>query len=209
MKVLLETSVQEILEDRVTLTDGTVIPCHTVLWTAGVTPPPLVGQLGLDVSRGRVVVDSQLQVDGSDTVWAAGDAASTPDPFDDAGHAYPPTAQHAQRQGVVLGHNIAASLGHGEARPYRHHDLGLVADLGHRSAVARPLGIPLTGLPAKVVAKLYHLYAVPSMANRARIGADWALNLVSRPVPAQLGLVRPDQARFGRAEHTDRQAAGR
>ncbi|MBO9555963.1 FAD-dependent oxidoreductase [Cellulomonas sp.] len=208
MRVLLETSVQEILEDRVTLSDGTVIPCHTVLWTAGVTPPPLVGQLGLDVARGRVVVDAELRVTGSEHVWAGGDAASTPDPFSDAALPYPPTAQHAQRQGVVLGRNIAASLGHGEAGPYRHHDLGLVADLGRRQAVARPLGVPLTGLPAKVVAKVYHLYAVPSMANRARIAADWALNLVSRPVPAQLGLVRPDQARFGRAEHTEREPAG-
>jgi NADH:ubiquinone reductase (H+-translocating) len=56
---------------------------------------------------------------------------------------------------------------------------------------------------------VYHLYAVPSMANRARIAADWALNLVSRPVPAQLGLVRPDQARFERAEHTEQQPADR
>jgi NADH:ubiquinone reductase (H+-translocating) len=206
MHVLLETSVKQIDEDRIVLSDGTVVPCWTVLWTAGVTPPPLVGRLGADVERGRLVVDAQLRVPDRANVWAAGDAASTPDPFADGGKPYPPTAQHAQRQGVVLAHNIASSLGYGEPREYRHHDLGLVADLGHRSAVARPLGIPLTGLPAKLVAKGYHLYAVPSMANRMRIAADWALNLVSRPVPAQLGLVRPGQARFDHAEHTAEQS---
>jgi NADH dehydrogenase len=202
MQVRLSTSVTEIAPDRVTLSDGATIPCHTVLWTAGVTPPPIVGALGDAVEHGRLVVDAQLRVPGEPDVWAAGDAASAPNPYDDTHHAYPPTAQHAQRMGVVLAHNIAASLGHGQARDYRHHDLGLVADLGRRSAVARPLGIPLTGWPAKVVAKGYHLYAVPSMANRSRIASDWALNLVSRPVPAQLGLVQPGQARFAAAEHT-------
>ncbi|WP_426593177.1 NAD(P)/FAD-dependent oxidoreductase [Cellulomonas sp. McL0617] len=202
MQVRLSTSVTEVASDHVTLSDGETIPCHTVLWTAGVTPPPLVGTLGDTVERGRLVVDAQLRVPGEADVWAAGDSASAPDPYDKQHRAYPPTAQHAQRMGVVLGHNIAASLGYGQPIEYRHHDLGLVADLGRRSAVARPLGIPLTGLPAKVVAKAYHLYAVPSMANRARIAADWALNLVSRPVPAQLGLVQPGQARFASAEHT-------
>lgn len=103
---------------------------------------------------------------------------------------YPPTAQHARRQGVVLGRNVAASLGCGRERRYRHRDLGLVADLGGRAAVARPLGIPLTGVTAKVVTKAYHLYALPAAANRLRVGADWVVNLASQPIAAQLGTVR-------------------
>ncbi len=62
--------------------------------------------------------------------------------------------------------------------------------------MARPLGIPLSGPVAKVVTKAYHLYAVPAAANRLRIAADWAVNLVSRPVPAQIGLVAADAARL-------------
>jgi NADH:ubiquinone reductase (H+-translocating) len=61
---------------------------------------------------------------------AAGDSAAARDPFTDAGHDYPPTAQNAQRQGVVIGRNIAADLGRGTPRPYRHRNLGLVADRG-------------------------------------------------------------------------------
>jgi NADH dehydrogenase len=192
MDVRLQCTVTEMDDDGVTLTDGTRLPTRTVLWTVGVTPPPLVQRLGLPVSRGRLVVDDQLRL--RDGVWSAGDTAAAPDPFSDAGHDYPPTAQNAQRQGVVIGRNIAASLGHGSARPYRHRDLGLVADLGRTAAVARPLGISLTGLPAKVVTKAYHLYALPATGNRLRVAADWALNLVSRPVPAQLGLVAPGTA---------------
>jgi|tagenome__1003787_1003787.scaffolds.fasta_scaffold20966992_2 NADH dehydrogenase len=195
MDVRLETTVTAMDDAGVTLSDGSRLPTRTVLWTVGVTPPPLVESLGLPVSRGRLVVDDHLRlVDG---VWAAGDTAAARDPFSDAGRDYPPTAQNAQRQGVVIGRNIAAGLGHGTARPYRHHDLGLVADLGRVSAVARPFGIPLTGLPAKVVTKAYHLFALPAAGNRLRVAADWAVNLVSRPIAAQVGLVDPAAARLG------------
>jgi NADH dehydrogenase len=192
MEVRLKTTVAAMDDDGVTLTDGTRLPTRTVLWTVGVTPPPLVEQLGLPVNRGRLVVDDQLRL--REGVWAAGDTAAASDPFDTAGRDYPPTAQNAQRQGVVIGRNIAASLGHGSARPYRHRDRGLVADLGRTAAVAKPLGIPLTGIPAKIVTKGYHLFALPAAGNRLRVAADWAVNLVSRPIAAQLGLVNPAAA---------------
>ena len=194
MEVRLGTTVEEITGDGVLLSDGTRLATRTVLWTVGVTPPPLVQRLGLPVTRGRLAVDEHLRL--RDGVWAAGDSAAAPDPFSDAGTDYPPTAQHAQRQGVTIGRNIAASLGFGRARRYRHRDLGLVADLGGTAAVARPLGIPLTGIAAKVVTKAYHLYALPATANRLRVAADWAVNLVDRPIAAQLGLVDPSAARL-------------
>ncbi|WP_425954055.1 NAD(P)/FAD-dependent oxidoreductase [Xylanimonas sp. McL0601] len=200
MQVRLGVSVASMSDDGIVLSDGSKVATRTVLWTVGVTPPPLVERLGLPVERGRLVVDGQLRV--RDDVWAAGDSAGTPNPYADASTAYPPTAQHAQRQGVVIADNVAASLGFGTAREYKHHDLGLVADLGGRWAVARPLGVPLTGLPAKVVAKGYHLYAIPSMAARARIAADWVLGLVHRPAATQLDLVRPEQAQIAAAQHT-------
>jgi NADH dehydrogenase len=200
MEVRLETTVTAMDDDGVTLSDGSRLATRTVLWTVGVTPPPLVEGLGLPCSRGRLIVDEQLRL--REGVWAAGDSAAARDPFSEAGHDYPPTAQNAQRQGVVIGRNIAASLGHGTPRPYRHRDLGLVADLGRTAAVARPLGVPLTGLPAKVVTKVYHLYALPHPANRLRVAVDWGLNLVSRPIATQLGLVDRDAARLTREAHT-------
>jgi NADH:ubiquinone reductase (H+-translocating) len=188
MQVRLGTSVSRMTADSVSLTDGTEIRTHTVNWTVGVTPPSLVRTLGLLVSRGRLRVDPTLRL--GERTWAAGDTAAVRDPFSSGGMDYPPTAQHARRQGVVLGRNVAASLGCGRERRYRHRDLGLVADLGGRAAVARPLGIPLTGMTAKVVTKAYHLYALPAAANRLRVGADWVVNLASQPIAAQLGTVR-------------------
>jgi NADH dehydrogenase len=199
MEVRLKTTITAMDDEGVTLSDGTPLRTRTVLWTVGVTPPPLVEQLGLPVNRGRLLVDEMLKL--REGVWAAGDTASARDPFSRAGRDYPPTAQNAQRQGVVIGRNIAASLGHGHPRLYRHRDLGLVADLGRTAAVAKPLGVPLTGIPAKIITKGYHLWALPAAANRLRVAADWGVNLISRPVGVQLGLVNPAAARLTAEAH--------
>jgi NADH:ubiquinone reductase (H+-translocating) len=188
MDIRLGTTVTAMRPGEVELSDGTVLPCRTVLWTAGVTPPPIVAHLGLPVRRGRLVVDEYLKL--REHVWAAGDSAAAIDPYNRDGMDYPPTAQHAQRQGMVIARNVAASLGVGTPTTYRHRDLGLVADLGGTRAVARPFGLPLTGLPAKVVTKGYHLGAIPYRANKLRVAADWLVNLVSRPTATQLGLVQ-------------------
>ncbi|MBE1603996.1 NADH dehydrogenase FAD-containing subunit [Actinopolymorpha pittospori] len=199
MDIRLGTTVTAMRPGEVELSDGTVLPCHTALWTAGVTPPPIVAHLGLPVRRGQLVVDEYLKL--RDHVWAAGDSAAAIDPYDRDGMDYPPTAQHAQRQGTVIARNVAASLGVGTRTTYRHRDLRLVADLGGTKAVARPFGLPLTGLPAKVVTKGYHLGAIPHRANQLRVAADWLVNLVSRPTATQLGLVQESAAQL-RSEYS-------
>ncbi|MDT4902830.1 MAG: hypothetical protein QOH52_846 [Pseudonocardiales bacterium] len=202
--VRLEVSVVSVDETTVRLTDGTTIPTRTLLWGAGVVPNPLVGQLGLPTHRGRLVVEPDLSVAGAPGVWAAGDAAAVPDLTVRAGPNgrpdTPPTAQHAQRQGNVMGRNIAASLGVGRSRQYRHRDLGLVADLGGWDAVAKPLGVPLTGPLAKAVTRGYHLYALPSTPNRIRVAVDWLFQTVLPPESTQLSVVRPDDARIAIAQ---------
>ena len=49
-----------------------------------------------------------------------------------------------------------------------HHDLGFVVDLGGLAAAANPLNIPLSGLPASVFTRAYHLVAMAGNRARAR-----------------------------------------
>jgi NADH dehydrogenase len=204
--VRLEVSVVSADDDAVRLTDGSTVPARTLVWGAGVMPHPLVGSLGLPTHRGRLVVDPELAVPGAPDVWAAGDAAAVPDLAARRGDLLPdtpPTAQHAQRQGKVMGRNLAASLGIGRARRYKHSDLGLVADLGGWDAVARPLGVPLTGPLAKVVTRGYHLYALPAASNRVRVAADWLWQTILPPESTQLSVVRMEDARIAAAQGVD------
>src|SRR6202012_342568 len=99
-----------------TLSTGEIVPTKTVVWTAGVTPAPILKDLNLPLDeRGRVPVDAHLRVEGLNSVWAIGDCAAAPDP---RGGTCPPTAQHAVRQGPVAGRNIAAQRGIGGPGPF-------------------------------------------------------------------------------------------
>ncbi|UGT62833.1 NAD(P)/FAD-dependent oxidoreductase [Nocardia asteroides] len=199
IEIRLETSLRELTADRVVLTDGTEVPTHTVAWVTGVTGAPVLETLDLPLERGRLVVDAELRVPGHPSVFAGGDAAAVPD-LTKPGEITPPTAQHASRQGKTLARNVVASLGIGTFAPYRHRDLGLVVDLGPRFAVANPLGIPLSGLPAKAVTRAYHTFAVPRGVNRWAVVMTYLTNTVTQRPLALLGLVTPEEASFARAE---------
>ncbi|MGW6295826.1 FAD-dependent oxidoreductase [Streptomyces sp. NPDC055058] len=185
--VRMGTSVKEAKPDGVLLTDGEFVDTRTLVWCVGVRPDPLAESLGLPMERGRLLVDPHLQVPGRPEVFACGDAAAVPD-LEKPGQYTPMTAQHAWRQGKVCAQNIAASLGDGERRAYRHKDLGFVVDLGGVQAAADPLGVPLSGPVAGLVTRGYHLAAMPG--NRVRVAADWLLDAVLPRQAVQLGLVR-------------------
>jgi NADH:ubiquinone reductase (H+-translocating) len=184
--VRLGAAVADIAADHVRLVSGETLPAQTVVWTAGVTPAPLISELGLPVQRGRLIVGDNLQTCDHPDVYALGDAAAVPD-LTHPGQLAAQTAQHAQRQGVTAAHNVAASLGHGKARAYKHHDLGFTVDLTGRNAVATPLGVRLSGVLAKVAGRAYHLWALPS--GRLRVLSDWVNAVIGGRQIAALGLI--------------------
>ena len=187
VEVRTKTSVKQVTSQGVHLSDNSFVPTRSLIWCVGVRPDPLVTQLGLETMRGRLVVDEFLRVPGRPEVYACGDAAAVPD-LTRSGQVTAMTAQHAQRQGKRVAHNLAASYGIGQQRPYKHNDLGFVVDLGGWQAAADPLGIPLSGVTAKAVTRGYHLLSLPS--NRVRTAADWVLDAMMPRQIVQLGLVR-------------------
>lgn len=181
------TSVASSMADGVRLSDGSMVPTRSLIWCVGVRPDPLVAGLGLPLNHGRIKVDEYLRVPGRPEVFACGDIAAVPD-LTRPGGLTAMTAQHAQRQGHRAALNVAATYGHGKAKPYRHRDLGFVVDLGGTQAAADPFGVPLSGLAAKAVTRGYHLLSLPG--NRIRTASDWVLDAVLPRQTVQLGLVR-------------------
>jgi NADH dehydrogenase len=182
-------SVEEAMPDGVRLTDKTFVPTQTLIWCVGVRPDPVVEGLGLKTEKGRLVVDEYLNVPGHPDVFACGDAAAVPD-LARPGELTPMTAQHAERQGRRAAHNVAATFGAGERKPYVHKDLGFVVDLGGLQAAANPLHIPLGGLPAKAVTSGYHLLSMPG--NRLRTMSEWLLDALLGPQTTHLGVIPAD-----------------
>ncbi|KUI38156.1 NADH dehydrogenase [Mycobacterium sp. IS-1496] len=197
--VRLGVTLKEVHDDHVLLTDDTRIDTRTVAWVTGVTGAPLIETLGLPTEKGRLKVDADLQVPGHPDVFAAGDAAAVPD-LTQSGAITPPTAQHATRQGKVLARNVAASLGHGTKKLYKHRNMGLVVDLGPRYAVANPLGVRLSGLPAKAVTRAYHLYAIPRFVNRWAVSLAYLTDVFFARSVVSIGLSSAEDARFSASE---------
>ena len=132
-----------------------------------------------------------MRVTGQHNVWAIGDAAAVPDPAQRRRAPSPPTAQHAIRQGRVVGSNVAAALAGRKPRPFRYRTLGVFVDLGQHKAVATMLGIRLRGFPAWFAARTYHLAMMPGMARRVRLAADWTVGLAVRPRVRRARPARP------------------
>jgi NADH:ubiquinone reductase (H+-translocating) len=186
VQVLTGQSIAAALDGAVQLTTGDKVLTRSLIWCVGVRADPLVEGLDLATNRGRLVVDEYMAVPGTQDIWACGDCAAVPD-LTRPGQVTGMTAQHAERQGKLVARNVAASLGHGTAQPYKHHDLGFLVDLGGLAAAANPLRIPLSGLPANVVTRAYHLGAMSG--NRLRVATDWTLNGITSPELTSLALI--------------------
>lgn len=202
VQVSLGVSVADATQDTVTLTDGRKLPCRTLIWTAGVAPSPLIATTGLATNRGRLIVNADLTVPGLPGVFALGDAAAVPDLVKGGDAICPPTAQHAMRQGWAAARNLTAMVRGFPLHDYKHKDLGLVVDLGGMKAVSKPLGIPLSGLPAQVVARGYHLSALRTFSARFRTMFGWILNALVGDDFVRTGFQAEKAASLKDFEHT-------
>ena len=170
----------------VELTTGDKVGTRSLIWCVGVRADPLMEGLDLATNRGRLEVDEYMAVPGTEGIYACGDCAAVPD-LTRPGQVCGMTAQHAQRQGKLVAGNVAASLGQGTARPYKHRDLGFLVDLGGLAAAANPLHVPLSGPPANLVTRGYHLTAMSG--NRMRVLTDWTLNGITSPESTSLAAI--------------------
>jgi NADH dehydrogenase len=176
VEVMLKARIAGCDDDGVCLTDGTTVPGQTLIWTAGVSPNPLLDAVDLPRDTGgRILVDSTLAVPGRARVFALGDCAAVRDVA--TGTLYPPTAQYAIREGKVVADNVAAAI-RGEApRHFRYQPLGMLASLGRHSAVAEVVGLKFSGFFAWWLWRTIYLMKLPGFERKVRVVLDWTLDL--------------------------------
>jgi len=73
------TKVAGYINSLVAVSRGEAVPAATLIWTAGVTPNPVIAQLPCNKENGRIIVDEFLEVQGFAALWAMGDCAAVPD----------------------------------------------------------------------------------------------------------------------------------
>ncbi len=192
-------------DDRqVTLSDGTVVPTRTLVWTGGVRPQVPDTQPDPDRSRrGRVCVDEFLRVSGARRAYALGDAAG---PEQD-GEELPMVSAPAMQAGRYVARAIQADLmGRQPARPFRYFDKGTMATIGRNAGIAHLRGgLELTGFPGWLAWLFVHIWYLVGFRNRILALANWAWNYIrfdrpiriilettADPIVSSLGASDPD-----------------
>jgi NADH dehydrogenase len=189
MEIYLKTTVTNVDLDKVEFDNNKVIPTKTVIWAAGTAPHPVVETLPCAKDKGgRIVVNEYLEVPDWSNVWALGDCAHIPNP--ETGDPYPPTAQHAVREGKRLAYNIEAAIYGKEKKPFQYATQGMLAPLGHRSAVAEIKGFKFSGFFAWFLWRSIYLGKLPGWDRKMRVALDWALDLFFPRDIVQLKIVR-------------------
>lgn len=184
-------SVSEITANTVTLTGGTTLPSHTLIWCAGVATNPLAENIDLPMDkRGYVLCENDLRVQDKENIWTIGDCAVNPAPDDTP---YPTTAQHAIGQSLHLARNISRILRRQEPLPCRLINKGTLAPLGYRIGVAKVFGIKFSGFIAWWLWRTVYPLKMPGWGRKFRIALDWALDLFTRRDVVQLSLHTPER----------------
>lgn len=150
VEVILNSRLIGATQNSVKLKDGSVIPTMTIIWSGGVRPSMLTSNLVCehDDKSKKIIVDKHLEISKYPGVYALGDCALIIDPNTDL--PYPPTAQHAIREGSAVAKNIIASIEGKlyEREAFDYKTKGMKASIGKRTGVGNLLGIRVQGFLA-------------------------------------------------------------
>jgi NADH dehydrogenase len=115
--------------DKLILDNGENISTYTIIWTAGVTADELVTKLECEHDKkGRVNTKDNLELSSFSNIYAVGDCASITNPF--SGKLYPPTAQHAIKEGQLAAQNIINNIEGKKPKKIRYKTRGTMATIG-------------------------------------------------------------------------------
>ncbi|MGC1932902.1 MAG: NAD(P)/FAD-dependent oxidoreductase [Candidatus Nitrosopolaris sp.] len=182
VEIILNSRIIAATEHSVKLKDGSTIPTNTIIWSGGVAPSSLVSNLSCmhDSKSGRIIVDKYLEVPEYKGVFAVGDCAFIIDP--NTGNPYPPTAQHAIREGSIVAKNIIAEIEEKSDKKevFDYKTRGMMASIGKRTGVGNLIGIQVQGFLAWWIWRNYYLANLPTLHKKIRVLADWIIDIFFR-----------------------------
>ena len=174
VQVYLRSRVKQVTPDAIYLSDGTAIATRTTIWTAGVeAAPPHANQDLAAAAKGKLVVQSTLQLPDHPQVYVIGDLAFV----ETEGRSLAGVAPEALQQGNAAAQNIKRQLRGLEPKPFRYFDKGRAAIIGSNTGVACLFNkLSVTGFPAWLLWLGIHLFYLPGIRNRLFVLMNWIYN---------------------------------
>src|SRR5919198_1791912 len=182
VQFIMNTHVKGATTSTAKLDNGTVIATYTLVWTAGVSPSEVISNLPCDHDEHhKIVCNNYLELSGYEgQVYALGDCASITDPH--TGKPYPPTAQHAIKQGKVAAKNVISSIeGKTKKQKFDYKTKGMMAEIGKRTGVAILLGFKIHGFIAWWLWRTFYLANLPTIKKKLKVIGDWTMDLLFKP----------------------------
>ncbi len=178
VNVILSKMVVDYQNHKVIMEDGSKIATRNFIWVSGIkgvsfpsiSKPEFVGR------GGRLIVDGYNQVKGFDHIFAIGDIAIMPNADKKYPQGHPQLAQVAIQQGKLLAKNFKRMLKGKKMDTFQYHDLGSMATVGRKKAVAE-LSIGKTqGFMAWLLWLLVHLRSILGIRNKMIVLLNWMWN---------------------------------
>jgi NADH dehydrogenase len=191
VEVRLGARIASVSPTEVTLADGEVLACQTLVWAAGVQANPLADVLDVAQERGgRIAVGPDLSIPGRPGGWAIGDIAAA---RDRRGEILPQLAPVAMQAGRHVARQIARQLDGQPSLPFRYRNKGTMATIGRRAAVAElPGRIKLRGGLAWLAWLGLHLVFLVGKRNRLSVLLNWGWNYLTWDRGPRI-ILRPNQ----------------
>jgi len=152
------------------------IPCHTVLWAAGVRAS-FLGEIlsektGAKLDRsGRVLVEPDLSLLNHPEIFVIGDLANYRQP---TGQPLPGLAPVAMQEGEYVARLLRNRLEGKTTTPFRYKDRGNMAIVGRGSAVAYIGRVQLAGFGAWLAWLFVHIVNLIEFENKILVLVQWA-----------------------------------
>ena len=152
------------------------IPCHTVLWAAGVRASflgkILFEKTGAKLDRsGRVLVEPDLSLLNHPEIFVIGDLANYRQP---TGQPLPGLAPVAMQEGEYVARLLRNRLEGKTTTPFRYKDRGNMAIVGRGSAVAYIGRVQLAGFGAWLAWLFVHIVNLIEFENKILVLVQWA-----------------------------------
>jgi NADH:ubiquinone reductase (H+-translocating) len=191
VKVLTKALVTNIADNIVTIKQGENIEhleARTVLWAAGVKASAmgkvLAEHTGVELDRvGRVMVKSDLTIEGYPQIFVLGDLANFTKPD---GKPLAGVAPVATQEGKYVANLIAKRL-IGESLPaFEYNDAGSLSVIGRNSAVADFGKVKMSGFFAWLIWVFVHIYYLIDFDNKLVVFIQWTWSYFTRKRGARL-----------------------
>jgi NADH dehydrogenase len=180
------------------------IGSRTVIWAAGVQSSPAARWLNIPADRaGRAIIGGDLRAPGHDDIFVIGDCASVNGAD---GKPLPGVAPVAKQQGVYAANAIKAALkAETLDKPFAYFNVGNLATVGRKAAVADFGFVHLRGFIGWVLWSVAHIYFLIGFKNRIAVALDWVWSYLTFERGAR--LITGDIAETQSGEARQRDAA--